>query len=86
VFVKTDQGAIDSVSVDNCLLLGYTGYATYDRSGSYGLPTNVAFTNNVFGLRVGQAPAGEGWSTGRLSSTNPGPTWTGNTDVNGVPV
>jgi hypothetical protein len=48
VIVKTDAAAIDDVTVDSCYLNGGR-YTVIVEEGAFGVPTNIAVTDNRFG-------------------------------------
>jgi hypothetical protein len=79
IFIKSDQGVINGVTVDNNLLDG-GAYVAYDIAGSggYPTPTNIAFTNNRWGRH---------YHFGMTDFANdPAPAWTGNVwDDTGAP-
>ena len=74
--IKTDFAPISNTLVDHCYL-GGGNYTVFHRDGGSGAITGSRFTNNVFGLDA---------RYGKVSSDFPFAEWSGNVDVNGVPV
>lgn len=60
VFLKTDVGPIDQVTVDQCVLSCGTYFPIFVRDGGHGRPTNVTVTGCVFDAYQGPTPISTG--------------------------